>query len=78
MFFAFARFLMLMLGLVFSLIGKNRWLEIPKNPSASYLICGGSSSGGAIAAASDVVDFALGEVFFNPASILCLLFCQVR
>lgn len=43
-----------------SLSGKNRWLEIPKNPSASYLICGGSSSGSAIAAASDVVDFALG------------------
>jgi amidase len=46
--------------LAFSLVGENRFYGTPLNPKAPDRVPGGSSSGSASAAASGLVDFALG------------------
>ncbi|KAG0621364.1 hypothetical protein M758_3G014100 [Ceratodon purpureus] len=44
----------------FSLVGRNRWFETPRNPFAIYRICGGSSSGAAVSVANEIAEFAIG------------------
>ena len=60
-----------------SLVGLNRWFDTLKNPSDTYRLCGGSSSGAAVSVAINVADFAMGKGFVNSAWVLCLLFVNL-